>query len=140
MIEKALHKLLADSATIKLGTASGRGEPWVATAYFVDAAPFSLQVMIESTGRTLRNIRENPVVALMIENGDAMALFGQASAAARPIDDQKETVREAISKKTPGSAPLVGLPNLVAVQLEVHSWRLTHVAAGWIPGKELPRP
>lgn len=139
MLEPALRKLLNENATLKLGTASAEAEPWIATAYFAEKDLFTLQVLIENTGRTLTNLRANPKLALLIENGDAMALFGQASAAAVVIDDQHEQVRAAIAEKTPASAPLVGLEGLIAVQFNVQRWRLTHVAAGWIPGKELQR-
>ena len=140
MLEEALKGLLAESATVKIGTASPDGTPWVATAYFAESGLFRLEVLLEAVGRTLKNIRNNHRVALMIENGDAIALFAQAEASTNIIDEQHGRIRDAIIAKTPGSAPLVKLPHLVGVQLNVTRWRVTHVAAGWLPAQALLAP
>lgn len=140
MLEAALKKLLAENASIKLGSVSEEGAPWLATAYFAAADPFKLTVLIESTGRTLANLRANPRVAVMIEHGDAMALFAQAEGVARLVDERHAAIRDAIAEKTPAAAPLVALPNLVGVELDISRWRLTDVPAGWLPGRELSRP
>lgn len=137
MSKEALRQLLNGNATVKLATAGPGGRPWVATAYFAVDDPFALTVLIEARGRTLSNLRENPHCAVMIENGNAMALFGQAEATAREVDERHDAIRDAISKKTPEAAGLVGLPNLVGVRLDVARWRLTDVPAGWLPAREV---
>ncbi len=139
MLEEALIQLLNASATVKLSTATHRGAPWVAAAFFAADGPYALHVLLEARGRTLSNLRANPRVAVMIENGNAFSLFAQAEGSAKLVEPQHDAIRQAIAEKTPASASMVALPNLVAVRIEVACWRLTDVVAGWIPAKELSR-
>jgi hypothetical protein len=140
MLEQALNKLLKNSKTVKIASASQWGSPWVATAFFVEHDAFSLYVLLEGRGRTLTNLRANPCVAVMIENGDAFALFAQGSGHAMLVEDRHEQIQDAISAKAPESAPLVELPHLVPVKIEVDCWRLTDESAGWLPARELSAP
>jgi hypothetical protein len=140
MQEQALTELLAAHATVKLATSDGRGNPWLAAAYFATDGPFVLRLMLEDGGRTLANMRANPNVAVMIENGDAFVLFGQAAGRASLASGEEETYRAAIAVKTPVSAPLVAIPALLAVRIDIERWRLTDVPAGWLPAKEVVRP
>lgn len=140
MLQEALNHLLKEHTTLKLATVDAQRLPWVATAYFATDDPFTLTVLIEAGGRTLANIRDNPNVAIMVEQGDPLTLFAQADATARLVDERHEEIRQAITDKVPNSAPLVALPRLIAVRLDVQSWRLTHVPAGWLPARELVRP
>jgi nitroimidazol reductase NimA-like FMN-containing flavoprotein (pyridoxamine 5'-phosphate oxidase superfamily) len=139
MLDEALIQLLKQTATVKISTASHRGAPWVAAAFFAEDGPFSLRVLLEARGRTLANLRANPRVALMIENGNAFSLFAQAEGSVKLVEQEHALVRDAIAKKTPASARMVALPNLVVVRIDVECWRLTDVSAGWLPAKELSR-
>lgn len=136
-LEGRLAQLLDEHATVKLATSSPEGVPWVATAYFVGLGPYALALMLEAQGRTMTNIRANPEVAMMVEDGDAMALFAQAEGRAAAVAGAAERFRDAIAQKTPESAPLVGLPGLLPVRIDVRRWKLTHVPGGWLPGREL---
>jgi hypothetical protein len=140
MLEAAIVRLLSSNATLKVATATHRGAPWVATAFFAEDGPFSLYVLLEARGRTLANLEANPRVAVMIENGDAFSLFAQGSGVPKRVEERHDEIREMIAQKTPASASMVALPNLVAVRIDVEGWRLTDVSAGWIPAKELARP
>lgn len=140
MLEPRLNQLLGATASVKIASSDQVGAPWVAAAYFAEEGPFTLRLLIESGGRTLANVRARPNVALMLEDGNAIALFAQADARAQVVEGAEEQFRDAIAAKTPASAPLVGLPGLVPVKLTVDRWRLTDVSAGWMPGRELARP
>ena len=135
--EERLRDLLAAHSTIKLATAAPDAEPWIATAYFAAQGPYCLSFMLEGGGHTLTNMKANPRVALMVENGDAMALFAQAEGRATVVEGAEARFRDAIAAKTPASAPLVGMPGLVAVRVDVTRWRLTDVPGGWLPAREL---
>jgi hypothetical protein len=135
--ERRLRELLASHAAVKLATSSPDANPWIATAYFSEESSFSLVFMIEGGGRTLRNMRHNPRVALMIEDGDALALFAQAEGRASVVEGAEDAFRDAIASKSPKSAPLVGLPGLVPVRITISKWRLTDVPRGWLPAREL---
>jgi hypothetical protein len=140
-IERRLRQLLASHATVKIATASPGGDPWIATAYFAEGdSSFSLMFMLERSGRTLANMTANPRVAVMLENGDAMALFAQGEGTANVVNDATGRFRDSIAAKTPASAPLVGLGGLVPVRIEVTRWRLTDVPGGWLPPREILNP
>jgi hypothetical protein len=136
-LEARLRDLLATHPTLKLATSSPDADPWIATAYFAAPDPFSLVVMIEGTGRTLRNLRANARVALMIEATNPMAPFAQADGRASVVAGAAVAFRDAIAAKTPESRPLVGLPGLVPVRIDVTRWRITDVPNGWLPAHEL---
>jgi hypothetical protein len=139
MIHEALQNLLRTSSTIKLATATHRGAPWLAAAFFVEDGSFAFHVLLETRGRTLANLQSNPRVAVMIENGDAFSLFAQAEGSAQMVEARHDEIGSAIARKTPASATMVALPTLTAVRIEVDCWRLTDVKAGWLPAKELSR-
>lgn len=139
MLHEALENLLRTSSTIKIATATHRGASWVAAAFFVEDGAFALHVLLENRGRTLANLRSNPRVALMIENGDAFSLFAQAEGDAKIVESRHDEIGRAIAEKTPASATMVALWNLTPVRIEVDRWRLTDVKAGWLPAKELSR-
>jgi hypothetical protein len=140
ILERRLRELLASHDSIKIATSSPSGEPWISTAYFLDESPFALAFMMEPGGRTLTNMKANPRVALMLENGDAMALFAQAEGRATVVVGGRERFRDGIAAKTPASAGLVELPGLVPVRIEVVRWKLTDVPGGWLPAREFVAP
>lgn len=139
MVERALRELLAKHATVKLATSGGPISPWLATAFFVERGPFELDVLIEAHGKTLTNLRADPRLALMLEDGDPIAPFAQASAHALVGGAERAAVERDVVAKTPSSAKLMGIPTLVPVRLVVDRWLVTHVAAGWLPARELSR-
>ncbi|HEY8145102.1 MAG TPA: pyridoxamine 5'-phosphate oxidase family protein [Kofleriaceae bacterium] len=139
MLEQRLRQVLDSNQTVKIATSGAGLSPWIAAAYFAPDGLFCLEVMIESGGNTLANIRSNPQVAVMIDNGDAFAPFAQAEGRAE-VDDQDgaaERFRTDLAAKAPAAAPLVGLPNLVPVRIRIETWRLTDVSQGWIPARQL---
>ncbi len=140
MLEERLRVLLADTATLKLATAGGAVSPWLAAAFFAEADLFTLRLMIERQGKTLANVHADPRVAVMIETGNPMALFVQGEGRAWQVDGDGREFRDALVDKTPASEPLVRLPNLVPVRIEIARWLLTDVPAGWLPAKELRAP
>ncbi len=141
ILSKRLVQLLASNRTLKIATSGGPVSPWVATAYFAESGPFELHVMIESGGKTLANVKAHPRVAVMLENGDAFGLFGQAQGRAALVEaGAAERFQAEVVAKTPESAPLMRLPNLVPVRIEIDRWLLTDVGSGWLPAKELRAP
>ena len=141
MVERKVLELLASHHTVKLATAGGAVSPWLATAFFAEDGPFVLDVMIEAGGKTLANMAADPRVAIMLENGDPIAPFAQASGRADVGGVDREVVRHAVIGKTPSSAQLMSIPTLVPVRIRVDRWLVTHVAAGWLPARELrPTP
>jgi nitroimidazol reductase NimA-like FMN-containing flavoprotein (pyridoxamine 5'-phosphate oxidase superfamily) len=137
MIEQRLREILAGSPTLTLAT--GVGAPWIAAAYFAEDGVFVLHMMLESRGRTLANLRAQPAVAVMIHDGNPMAPFAQGEGRAEVLSGSgaADEVRALVIRKTPASAPLVGLPEQVPVRVRLARWRVTDVPAGWLPAREL---
>jgi hypothetical protein len=139
MVERALIELLAKHATVKLATSGGPVSPWIATAFFIERGPFELDVLIEARGKTLTNLLAEPRLALMLEDGNPVAPFAQASAHAIVNGSDRAAAERDVVAKTPSSAQLMAIPTLVPVRIVVDRWLVTHVAAGWLPARELSR-
>ncbi|MCA9618292.1 MAG: pyridoxamine 5'-phosphate oxidase family protein [Myxococcales bacterium] len=136
----SVEELLRQRATLELATSSEDGLPWLAAAYFAARDPFTLVMMLEREGRTMQNIAANPRVAIMIQDGNPTALFAQAEGVARMVEAENRAFADLIAAKTPESAPLVRLPHLVGVQIDVQHYRLTDLPRGWLPARDLRRP
>ena len=125
-----------------LSTSAGE-EPWGAGTFVAERGPFELGIILEQQGRTLRNIRQNPRVAMVVSSGNPFEPFLQGAADAEVLEDEEGTaaVIAALRTKAPQIEPLLGAP-VVALRLHVRCWRATDVVNGWLPGKELtaPRP
>ncbi len=113
-------------------------EPWGAGAFFAESDPFTLSLVLELHGRTLRNIRRNPRVALVVSSGDPFEPFLQGAADAEVLENAAEikATTDLLRVKAPQIEPLLGMP-MAAVRLHVTMWRATDVVKGWLPGKEL---
>ena len=120
-----------------LSTAAG-DEPWGAGTFVAESGPFELGIILEKQGRTLRNIRQNPRVAIVVSSGNPFEPFLQGAADAEVVEDQEDTeaVIAALRAKAPQIEPLLGAP-VVALRLHVSCWRATDIVNGWLPGKEL---
>jgi hypothetical protein len=136
-VDAKVRGLLATNKTMFLST-SANDHPWVAGVFFAESDPFHLIVLLETTGKTLSNIRANSNVAVVISDGSAFTPFlqGDASALLLDSDDELEAAKRVLRAKAPEIEPLLQYPS-VAVRLSVRRWRATDVMSGWIPGKEL---
>lgn len=136
-VEEVVRRLLAGASTMYLSTTAD-DEPWGAGSFFAESDPFNVSLVLEEHGRTLRNIRRNPRVALVVSSGNPFEPFLQGSADAELLEneDQFEATTDALRAKAPQIEPLLSGP-MVAVQLHVRLWRATDVMNGWLPGKEL---
>lgn len=132
-----VRRLLAGARTMYLSTTSG-DEPWGAGTFFAESDPFHLSLVLEQHGRSLRNIRHNPRVALVVSSGNAFEPFLQGSADAEMLedDDELQATTAALRAKAPEIEPLLSAP-MAPVRLHVSRWRVTDVVNGWLPGREL---
>lgn len=123
-----------------LSTTAG-DEPWGSGSFFAESGLYDLQLLLELHGHTLRNIRQNPRVAVVVSNGNPFEPFLQGAADAQVLDgeDDIKATTEALMAKAPQIEPFLGAP-LAAVRLHVTLWRATDVVNGWLPGKELAAP
>jgi uncharacterized protein YhbP (UPF0306 family) len=137
-IERVVIDRLAASQSFSIAT-HGPDGPWVAGAFFVESDPFTLELVLEQSGRTLRNITSEPRVAIVVAAGTPFEPFLQAQAEVEIVTgDADAAVRTALVAKIPPAAAFMGAP-IVAVRLHVESWRATDVLNGWLPGKTLTR-
>jgi len=134
-VDAKVRDLLATNKTMFLST-SANDHPWVAGVFFAESDPFHLAVLLETTGKTLANIRANANVAVVISDGSAFTPFLQGEAAAIVLSDHElEATKDALRAKAPEIEPLLQYP-AVAIRLSIRRWRATDVMSGWIPGKE----
>lgn len=138
-IEEKVRAVLAETPHLYLST-SRSDNPWVAGGFFAESDPFTLVMVLESHGTTLSNIRENSRVAVVVSGGNAFAPFLQGRAQAVIRDgDELEDVKNALRAKVPEIEPLFQAP-IEPVLLRVERWRVTDIATGWFPGKEIEAP
>ena len=138
-IQQVVVDRLASSHSFTLATSGPEGT-WVAGAFFAESDPFTLNLVLETSGRTIRNITANPQVAVLVAAGTPFEPFLQAQAQAEILDgEQDAAVRAALVAKVPEAAPFLQAP-IRAVRLRVDAWRATDVLNGWLPGKVLTRP
>lgn len=133
-----MSEILASHATLKIATSGGALSPWIATAYFAEDGLFCLEILIEGGGNTLANIRADPRVAIMIEDGIPSRPFAQGWGRAAVAEaEERAPFASRLARKTPASEPLVSLPHLLPVRLLVERWRITDLEAGWLPAREI---
>lgn len=139
-LEALLRGLLSQHKTLKIATAGGPTSPWIAGAYFAEAGPFTLQMVLETHGKTMKNILADARVAVMVADNHPFSLFAQGEARAKIVDgDVAAQVKVDLLAKNPEMAPFFGAP-LQFVHLEITRWVLTDIPKGWLPGKELRAP
>ena len=138
-VDTAVRNTLASHKSMYLAT-SGSDGPWVGGVYFAENDPFTLLVALEVRGRTLKAIKENPLVAVVLATGSPLDAFLQGRAAVTLLDEEADNdVRRRIVEKVPAAAPFMELP-VHGIKLTIVSWRMTDVSKGWIPGLELANP
>jgi hypothetical protein len=135
-VESAAREILACHQSMFLATAGSAG-PWASGVYFAETGLFTLSLVLERRGRTLAAIRENPVVSVVVSTGSPGEAFLQAQATAEVVGGTGgEEVRRVLVEKVPAAAPFLDTP-IEAVRLTVTGWRVTDIANGWLPGREL---
>jgi len=140
--EELVAGVLAGAATMFLSTCAN-DEPWSAGVFFVESDPFTIRLVVETTGRTLRNIHANPRVALVVSTGNPFEPFLQGAAEAVVEDDgQIAEIGAALAAKSPQIGPLLESGMAVAaLRLDVKTWRYTDIPNGVLPGVEVgPSP
>ena len=134
-VHGAVTALLEEHDSLLLSSCS-QDRPWGAGAYFAPLDPFRLTLILETGGTTLRNIRANPRVAVVIASGDPFRPFLQAGATATVRDDDgRQETFAALRAAVPQIEPLLSMP-VEAMELTVEKWRVTDIVNGWLPGKE----
>jgi hypothetical protein len=134
---------LADILTftsVDLAT-SKDGLNWCSNAFFaeLDGDPFRLTLVLESSGRTLDQLRANPNVAVKVVPTGLLNPFAQGIGTVEVRDASKwEESFEAVVQKEPQLEPFRDTP-VEALIVTIDWWRVTHVLEGWLPGRVLHR-
>lgn len=129
---------LAKNKTLRIATAGGPVSPWIAGAFFREDGLFRLQLVLETNGKTMTNIRADDRVAVIVAD-DPFGFFLQGEGRVRIVEgDAEAAVRSALREKAPEVAPLLGAP-IRAVHVEISRWFATDVTRGWLPAREIRR-
>ena len=137
-LEQLAADFLARNKTLRLATAGGPVSPWIAGAFFSESGLFRLRLVLETHGKTMKNIRADDRVAVIVAD-DPYGLFLQGEGTARVVEGEADAdVRAALRGKAPEVEPLLGAP-IVAVHVEISRWFVTDVTRGWLPAKEIRR-
>jgi nitroimidazol reductase NimA-like FMN-containing flavoprotein (pyridoxamine 5'-phosphate oxidase superfamily) len=135
--EVVLSGLLAQSKVLKLATAGGPVSPWITAAYFVEDGVAAVHLILERTGKGMKNISANPKVAIAVDGNDPFQTFTQAEGVARVLEGEVAVrALEKLKTKVPEIAPLLMGPHSV-IRIEISRWLLTSFAHGWFPAKEV---
>ncbi|EHR51043.1 hypothetical protein SacmaDRAFT_2803 [Saccharomonospora marina XMU15] len=134
-----LVRVLGENSSMFLATAGD--DIWNAGAFYAELDPFTLTLVLEAGGTTLRNINANPSVAVVIAPSGPFQPFlqGRATATVRDAEGKEETIA-ALLRKEPQIKALIEAAPVEAVDLNVSRWRVTDIGEGWLPGRELTAP
>lgn len=128
----AAQSVLASNNAVQLATTGAAYSPWVAGAYFAhDGA--DLILLLETSGKSLRNIQMNPSVAFSISQNDAMKDFVQGRGTAEILPDSDEpAVRAALVAKMPWYQTYTPV---VPVRIRSSELHISSLTSGWFPAK-----
>jgi len=137
LVEARLLELLKNLKVLKLATAGGPVSPWITSTYFVEDGAARLHLILERTGKGMRNIRENPRVAVAVDSASPFAAFAQAEGTAHILEGPQATARlAALRAKVPEIEPLLMGPHHV-IELAISRWLVTSFPDGFFPAREL---
>lgn len=136
-VPEALKSLLAELKVVKLATAGGPVSPWITSTYFVEEGVEKLHLILERTGKGMKNVAADPRVAIALDTGNPFVTFAQAEATAAIIEGERAAQRlAALRKKVPEIEPLLMGPHHV-IEITIQRWLVTSFPDGWFPAKEL---
>jgi len=133
-IKSAILNILSENNAISLATTGGEYSPWILGAYFA-SDDLTIYLLLEQSGKTLANLKQNPKGALLISQNDAMKDFLQAQfeATLLPASDE-DRVRQMLVAKMPWYQTYTPC---APVRLDVSKWFVSSLARQWFPAKVL---
>jgi hypothetical protein len=139
-LESVARRTLAAHPSLYLATA-GEAGAWVNGVYFAETDLFTIALILEEHGRTAVAIRHDPRIAAIVSTGSPADPFLQGSGRAEFADEASaDEIRRVLLAKVPAAEPFMnlGIP-IRALRLHIDSWRVTDVANGIVPGREITR-
>jgi general stress protein 26 len=133
-IRQVILDVLAQNNAITLATTGGEYSPWLLTAYFT-SDDLTIYLMLETSGKTMANLKRNSEAALLISQNDAMKDFLQAQCDVVLLPDT-ETERVMTMLKTKMPWYQLYTP-CVAARLDVKKWFVSSFSRQWFPAKVL---
>lgn len=135
-IKSAVLDVLKANNAITLASTGGLYSPWVLGAFFAaDASDLALYLMLESSGKTLTNLKQNSDVALLVSQNDPTKDFVQAQGTATLLPATEEA---AVMMRLKEKMPWFQLytPS-VPVRIDVKIWFISSFSRNWFPAKVL---
>ena len=133
-IQARANGILASHNAITVASTNDQHSPWVLGAFFAHDG-FALYLLLEASGRTMKNLRANPTVAFMISDNDASKDFLQGSGTAQLLSAEYETaVRERLVGKMPWFQTYTPC---IPVRIDASEILVSSLASGWFPAKRI---
>jgi hypothetical protein len=129
-IKSMILNILSENNAISLATTGGEYSPWILGAYFA-SDNLTIYPLLEKSGKTLANVKQNPEGALMISQNDAMKDFLQAQLDATLLPDS-DGVRQMLVAKMPLYQTYTPC---APVRLDVSKWFASSLVRQWFPEK-----
>ncbi len=134
-VRAALREILESHHALTLASTGAEFSPWIFGAYYASDEKLNIYLTLEKSGKTLRNVEQNPAVSLMISDNDAMKDFVQAQGRIVLLSGgEEERVHELLTQKMPWYK--LYTPSSYA-RLEVSRFFVSSFARGWFPAKQL---
>ncbi len=131
-------RILAKNNTVTLTTRDSQGKVWSAKVFYADRDGY-IYVILEDSGHTLRNIRENPEVFFVIENGSPESfLQGEGRAEVLGPTHAHPEERSLITARNFPIVPfLKANPNTTVVRIRPTRVFVTDMSEGILPRFEI---
>jgi len=118
-----------------LATEKG-GEPW-ATSVFFAAEGLAVYCIVEDRGQGMANLKNNPRVALAVDNR-IPDKFLQAAGVAKVVAGEEEAKgRRLVLERVPEYKPFFEMVKTSVVRIDLKKLHVTNVPKGWFPAKIL---
>lgn len=131
-VKEKILEILESNDAIMLATTGGEYSPWILGAYFA-SKDTDVYLLLETSGKTMANIKADPSVAFSVSKNDAMQDFLQASGVAEILSEEHEPeVRKMIVDKMPWFQTYTPV---APVRIKVKKYFVSSLKNGWFPAK-----
>ncbi len=132
-ILQAMKEILQNYTVCTLGTESD-GKPWATTMFFA-LDGMKMYCIVEDRGEGMKNLKNNPNVALAIDNQIPNQFVQLAGTAEVVQGDEDVKGRSLVLGRVPEYKPFFEMVTTSVVKITLKRIHVTDVPRGWFPAK-----